>query len=76
MKRISPPAIRAGGIGRMRRMAFIVVVLPQPVSPTSPTFSPRRTTRLTPSSTLSWPPKTLKLTLQVLDFQQRRCVPC
>ena len=31
----------------------MVVVFPHPVSPTSPTFSPWRTERFTPSSTLS-----------------------
>ena len=37
-------------------MAFIVLVLPQPVSPTRPTFSPGCTTKSTPSITLRTPP--------------------
>src|SRR6476660_1795025 len=34
----------------MRRMDWAVTVLPQPLSPTTPNTSPRRTVRLTPST--------------------------
>src|SRR5689334_20056260 len=34
----------------MRRMDWAVTVLPQPLSPTTPSTSPRRTVRLTPST--------------------------
>ena len=44
---IFPPSIFAGGSGRMRRIAFAIVVFPAPVSPTnasvSPFFNPKDT---------------------------------
>ena len=54
-KRISPPPMRATPAGRMPRMARASVVLPQPLSPTSPTTSPAAMSRLIPSSTRATP---------------------
>jgi hypothetical protein len=49
----------AGGWGRILRMDFMVVVLPQPVSPIKPIFSPWPSSKFTPFSTLSVPSKIL-----------------
>ena len=56
LKRMEPPRIWAGGMGSTRSTAFTVLVLPQPVSPTRPTFSPGCTCSSTPLSTFSAPP--------------------
>src|SRR5919112_2397930 len=40
--------------------SFATVDLPQPDSPTSPTVSPRRSDRLTPSTARTWPTVFLK----------------
>src|SRR5215831_13298348 len=53
-KRMRPPSWRALR-ARMPSTALASVVLPQPDSPTRPKISPRRTLRLTPSSTLAGP---------------------
>src|SRR5581483_5335070 len=53
-KSILPPSIAAFG-GSTPRMARASVVLPQPDSPTSPMISPRRSDRLTVSSTRATP---------------------
>src|SRR5215510_8625746 len=62
LKRTSPPRIRAGPLGRMPRIARASVVLPQPLSPTSPTTSPGPMSRLMPSSTWATPPSVTKST--------------
>src|SRR5438876_11456574 len=58
----SPPRMRAAVAGRTPRMARASVVLPQPLSPTRPTTSPRATSRLMPSSTWATPPSVTKST--------------
>src|SRR5215813_4335825 len=55
LKSTSPPRIRAEPAGRTPRIARASVVLPQPLSPTSPTTSPGATSRLMRSSTCATP---------------------
>src|SRR5690348_14011094 len=61
-KRTSPPRIRAAPSGRTPRIARASVVLPQPLSPTSPTTSPAAISRLIPSSTWAGPRSVAKST--------------
>jgi len=53
-KRIWPPTIRPGG-STICKMAFIVTLLPQPLSPTMPTTCPGCTSKLTPSTARTSP---------------------
>src|SRR5262245_8999410 len=62
LKRTSPPRMRAGPAGRIPRIARASVVLPQPLSPTSPTTSPGAMSRLMPSRTWATPPSVTKST--------------
>jgi hypothetical protein len=59
-KRISPPAIRPGGMGMSRMTEAAVTLLPQPDSPTSPRVSPASIVMLTSSTALRTPPRTSK----------------
>ena len=52
-KVIVPPNNRTGGSGRSRSTERTVRLLPEPLSPTMPSFSPGNTSRSTPR-TISW----------------------
>src|SRR5438270_243674 len=62
LKRTSPARMRAAPSGRMPRIARARVVLPQPLSPTSPTTSPVSMSRFIPSSTCAGPRSVAKST--------------
>ena len=49
-----PPSIRPGGL-IMRIMASAIVLLPEPDSPTMPSFSPAFSVKLTSSSAFARP---------------------
>src|ERR671930_551826 len=63
LNQTSPPRMRAAPAGSTPRMTRASVVLPQPLSPTRPTTSPRPTSRLMASSTCATPPSVTKSTL-------------
>ena len=54
-----------------RKMARPSVVLPEPLSPTTPSVSPLRTSRLMPSTALIWP-TTLRMTPRLIGNQTFR----
>ena len=61
---------RRSGPGRSRDR--LVIVLPQPDSPTMPNVSPGATEKLTPSTALTTPRRGIEIRAQVLHLQQRR----
>src|SRR5688572_32131159 len=70
-----PPTIRPGG-STSPRIEKPVTVLPQPDSPTSPSTSPGRTAKLTPSTALTTPARVKKWvfkssTTRVLSLKTR-----
>src|SRR5512137_1992941 len=64
-KRISPPAIRPGGMGTRRMMEEAVTLFPHADSPTRPNVSPALIVRLTSSTALRTPPRTSKYVLRL-----------
>jgi hypothetical protein len=52
---IEPPTMRPGGLGTRRSKDSAVIVLPQPLSPTIASVSPRRTANDTSSTALTTP---------------------
>ena len=54
-KRIAPPTIRPGGSATRRSTDSAVTLLPQPDSPTTPSVSPIRTVKETPSTARTTP---------------------
>jgi len=57
---ISPPAMRPGGDGTSCITDRLVTDLPDPDSPTIPSVSPRRTSKLTPSTARTTRPSSSK----------------
>src|SRR6185503_16322680 len=62
-KKIRPPTMRPGGSTRPR-IENPVTVLPQPDSPTRPSTSPGRTSKLTPSTARTTPARVKKWVLR------------
>ncbi len=58
----------------MRMSALPVVDLPQPDSPTSPSVSPSKMSKLTPATALSVRRWLVKVTVKVADPKERRVV--
>ncbi len=61
-KRIWPPSILLVRLGSSRRIEWAVTLLPQPLSPTSPSVSPRLMLRETPSMARTLPSSVRKPT--------------
>ena len=61
---IWPPTIRPVGSGTRRMMDSAAIVLPDPLSPTTPSVSPWRMRKLTPSTALTTPSRVKKWVLR------------
>src|SRR3954452_10395270 len=74
--RILPAAIRPGGIGISFSTDIAVTVLPQPLSPTTPSVSPRLSARSTPSTACTTPSSVSKYVLSPRISSRRWPLVC
>src|SRR5579871_1009021 len=64
-RRISPPLYSPGGVATSFASDKAVTLLPQPLSPTNASVSPRRIVKLTPSTACTSPSSVRKLTFRL-----------